>query len=154
MAQSESMLTRDRATLKTARATLNRYEDLISRKSIAAQQYDDQVALVNQTSAAMQADEAMIANAKLQLTYSRITAPISGRIGLRLVDQGNIVRANDLLGLAVITQLQPIAVVFTIPQDDISRVQKRSLDGTTLKVDAFDRDFKMKLASGELLAIE
>lgn len=152
--QAEGNLARDQAILKTARTTLNRYEGLLASKSIAAQQVDDQATLVQQTVAAIQTDEATIANARLQLTYCRITAPISGRIGLRLVDQGNIVRANDPMGMAVITQLQPIAVVFTIPQDDIGRVQQRLLAKATLKVDAFDRDFKMKLATGKLLAID
>ena len=103
---------------------------------------------------AIQSDQAAVENAKLQLAYCHITAPISGRIGLRLVDQGNIVRANDPMGLAVITQLQPISLVFTIPQDDISRVQKPQNSGQPLSVDAYDRDFKIKLASGKLLAID
>ena len=152
--QAEGQLARDQATLKTAKATLSRYEGLASSKSIAAQQVDDQASIVQQTTAMIQTDEATVANAQLQLTYCRITAPISGRIGLRLVDQGNIVRANDPTGLAVITQLQPIALVFTIPQDDIARVQKRANSTNNLTVDAFDRDFKVKLASGTLLAID
>ena len=152
--QAESLLARDQAILKTAKLTLSRYEGLVASKSIAAQQLDDQATIVQQTMAAIQTDEAMIANAKLQLTYSRIVAPISGRIGLRLVDQGNIVRANDPTGLAVITQLQPIALIFTIPQDDIGRVQRRSLIDDKLQVVAFDREFKLKLATGQLLAID
>lgn len=154
LAQAEGQLARDEATLKTAKATLSRYEGLVSTKSIAAQQYDDQATIVQQTMASIQTDEALIANAKLQLTYSRIVAPITGRIGLRLVDQGNIVRANDPNGLAVITQLQPIALVFTIPQDDIARVQLRAGAGEPLEVQAYDRDFKLKLATGKLLAID
>lgn len=152
--QAESLLARDQAILKTARLTLSRYEGLAASKSIAAQQLDEQATVVQQTVASIQTDEAMIANAKLQLTYSRIVAPISGRIGLRLVDQGNIVRANDVNGLAVITQLQPIALIFTIPQDDIGRVQRRALIDDKLPVVAFDRDFKLKLATGQLLAID
>ncbi len=154
LAQAEGQLARDEATLKTAKTTLSRYEGLVSTKSIAAQQYDDQASIVQQTMASIQTDEALIANAKLQLTYSRIVAPITGRIGLRLVDQGNIVRANDPNGLAVITQLQPIALVFTIPQDDIARVQLRAGAGEPLEVQAYDRDFKLKLATGKLLAID
>lgn len=154
LAQAEGQLARDEATLKTAKATLSRYEGLVATKSIAAQQYDDQASIVQQTMASIQTDEALIANAKLQLTYSRIVAPITGRIGLRLVDQGNIVRANDPNGLAVITQLQPIALVFTIPQDDIARVQLRAGAGEPLEVQAYDRDFKLKLATGKLLAID
>lgn len=152
--QAEGQLARDQATVKTAKTTLSRYEGLASSKSIAAQQVDDQVSIVQQTMAMIQTDEATVANAQLQLTYCRITAPISGRIGLRLVDQGNIVRANDPTGLAVITQLQPIALIFTIPQDDIARVQKQSHSTDNLVVDAFDRDFKVKLATGKLLAID
>jgi len=154
LSQAEGQLARDQAILKTAKLTLSRYEGLVASKSIAAQQLDDQATLVQQTLAGIQTDEATIANARLQLTYCKIVAPISGRIGLRLVDQGNIVRANDPNGLAVITQLKPIALVFTIPQDDIGRVQRRISDGEPLKVDAFDRDFKQKLATGTLLAID
>jgi len=152
--QAEGTLLRDEATLKTAESTLRRYQELTEKKSIAAQQVDDQRALVAQTRGAIKSDHAMVSNAKLQLIYCHITAPISGRIGLRLVDKGNIVRANDLTGLAVITQLQPIAVYFTVPQDDISRVQKATLDGHELTVIAYDRNFTTKLATGKLLAID
>ncbi|HEY0982338.1 MdtA/MuxA family multidrug efflux RND transporter periplasmic adaptor subunit [Schlesneria sp.] len=152
--QAEGQLARDQATLKSADFTYKRYQELIQSRSISPQQIDEQRALVQQTAGAIQSDLAAVENAKLQLDYCRITAPIGGRIGLRLVDQGNIVRANDPSGLAVITQLQPIALVFTIPQDDIFRVQKPQSEGRTLIVDAFDRDFKVKLATGKLLAID
>lgn len=152
--QAEGQLARDEAALKSVNLTLTRYQDLLKSKTIAQQQIDDQVALVQQAEGALRADQALVANAKLQLSYCRIEAPISGRIGLRLVDEGNIVRANEPTGLAVITQLQPIAVVFTIPQDDIARVQLQSRDGRVLEVDAYDRDFKLKLASGTLAAID
>lgn len=154
LAQAEGQLARDNAILKSAKMTLSRYEGLLANKSISAQEYDDQALLVQQTMASIQTDEATVANANLQLSYCKITAPISGRIGLRIVDQGNIVRPNDPNGMAVITQLQPIAVVFTIPQDEISRLQRRAKQDEVLKVDAFDRDFKLKLASGKLLAID
>lgn len=154
LARAESQLASDQAGLKTAKSTLSRYEGLLATKSISPQQYDEQATIVQQTMATIQLAEAMIADARLQLTYCRITAPISGRIGLRLVDRGNIVRASDPNGLAVITQLQPIALIFTIPQDDISRVQQRSLAGEPLQVDAYDREFKLKLATGKLLAID
>ena len=127
--QAEGQLARDEATLKSAEFTLKRYQELILSKSISAQQVDEQRALVQQTAGAIQSDQAAVENAKLQLSYCHIAAPISGRIGLRLVDQGNIVRANDPSGLAVITQLQPIALVFTIPQDEIVRVQKPQQSG-------------------------
>ncbi len=152
--QAEAQLARDAAALKSVNLTLTRYRDLLSSKTIAQQQVDDQTALVQQAEGALRADQALVANAKLQLSYCRIEAPISGRIGLRLVDEGNIVRANEPTGLAVITQLQPITVVFTIPQDDIARVQLQSRDGRVLEVDAYDRDFKLKLASGTLAAID
>lgn len=152
--QAEGQLARDEAALKSVNLTLTRYQDLLKSKTIAQQQIDDQVALVQQAEGALRADQALVANAKLQLSYCRIEAPISGRIGLRLVDEGNIVRANEPTGLAVITQLQPITVIFTIPQDEIARVQQQSRDGRVLEVDAFDRDFKLKLASGALAAID
>jgi membrane fusion protein, multidrug efflux system len=152
--QAQGQLARDEATLKSADFTFKRYQELILSKAITAQQVDEQRALVQQMAGAIQSDQAAVENAKLQLEYCHIKAPISGRIGLRLVDQGNIVRANDPMGLAVITQLQPISLVFTIPQDDISRVQKPQNSGQPLSVDAYDRDFKVKLASGKLLAID
>ena len=152
--QAEGQLVRDEATLKLAKITLDRYQDLLKSNVIAQQQLDDQAALVQQTEGAIQTDRAMVANARLQLSYCHIVAPIGGRIGLRLVDQGNVVRANDPSGLAVITQLQPIAVVFTIPQDDIARVQKEMRDDQALTVDVYDRDFRVKLASGKLAAID
>ena len=110
--------------------------------------------MVLQSEGAIKTDEGQIDNARLQLKYCRITSPINGRIGLRLVDPGNIVHANDAMGLAVITQLQPINVVFTIPQDDINRVQRRLNQGATLVVDAYDRDFTTRLATGKLMAID
>ena len=152
--QAEGQLARDGATMKSAEITLKRYQELIASKALSPQQLDEQLALVKQTSGAIQSDQAAIENAKLQLTYCQIISPISGRIGLRLVDQGNIVRANDPSGLAVITQLQPIALIFTIPQDDIWRVQKQLGAEKPLVVDAYDRDFKTKLATGTLLAID
>lgn len=152
--QAEGQLSRDQAALKSAQLTLTRYQQLLDTKIVTAQQIDEQVSLVQQAEAAIKTDQALIENAKLQLSYCRITAPISGRIGLRLVDSGNIVRANDPTGIAVITQLRPIALVFTIPQDDINRVQKRVREDAGLTVDAFDRDFSERLATGELVAID
>ncbi|HET6426465.1 MAG TPA: efflux RND transporter periplasmic adaptor subunit, partial [Planctomycetaceae bacterium] len=152
--QAQAQLARDQAALNSAQLTLNRYKDLLTNKFATAQQVDEQLSLVQQAEAAIKADNAMIANAELQLSYSRITAPISGRIGLRLVDAGNMVRANDPTGLAVITQLQPIALVFTIPQDDIIRVQRRMKEVDELTVEAFDRDFRNRLAVGKLVALD
>ncbi|MFN0054298.1 MAG: MdtA/MuxA family multidrug efflux RND transporter periplasmic adaptor subunit [Planctomycetales bacterium] len=152
--QAEGQAARDEALLELARLTLARGEDLLKNKSIAPQQVDEEAALVQQLEGTLQTDQALVANARLQLSYCRIVAPISGRIGLRQVDQGNIVRANDPLGIAMITQVQPIALVFTIPQDDIPRVQRRMQAGQALVVEAFDRDFQTKLATGTLLAID
>jgi multidrug efflux system membrane fusion protein len=154
LGQAEGQLARDEATLKLAKINVTRSQDLLRAKSIAQQQVDDALAQVQQTVGIIKTDQALVDNAKLQLTYCRIVAPISGRIGLRLVDQGNIVHANDLMGMAVITQLQPIALVFTIPQDDIPRLQKQVQTDKSLTVDAYDRDFKNKLAAGTLLAID
>lgn len=152
--QAEGMLAKDEGALKVARLSLERYNALSTSRAITPQQIDEQRALVTQSEGAVQSDRAAIAHVKLQLTYCHITAPISGRIGLRLVDPGNIVRANDPGGMAVITQLQPIAVVFTIPQDEISRVQQKVNSGEPLTVEAYDRDFEMKLATGKLLALD
>ena len=152
--QAEGQLVRDEATLKLAKLTLDRLQGLLKSNVVAQQQFDDQATLVQQTEGTVQTDRALVALARLQLNCCQIVAPIGGRIGLRLVDQGNVVRANDPTGLAVITQLQPIAVVFTIPQDDIARVQRRMRDNDALTVDVYDRDFRTKLASGTLAAID
>lgn len=152
--QAEGQLAKDEATLKAAKLNLARLKELLTTKSATAQEIDEQSAVVQQAEGTLKASQAMVDNAKLQLTYCHIVAPIDGRIGLRLVDQGNIVRANDPNGMAVITQLQPIALVFTIPQDDVARVLKQIRGGTPLTVTAFDRDFKTQLAAGKLLAID
>jgi multidrug efflux system membrane fusion protein len=154
LAQAQGQLARDRATLKVNKLSLDRYKELLKTRSITPQQMDEQVALVDQMEGAIRTDLAAVDNAELQLTYSHITAPISGRIGLRLIDPGNMVRANDMTGIAVITQLQPIALVFTVAQDNISLVQRKANSGETLGVEAYDRDFKNKLATGKLLAID
>jgi len=152
--QAEGQLARDQAALDGAKLDLERYESLANLKQITGQQIDAQRALVRQSEAATQIDRGVIDNVRLQLDYCRITSPISGRIGLRLVDSGNIVRANDPEGLAVVTQLNPIAVIFAIPQDEIVRVQ-RALAGTErLAVEAYNRDFRTKLATGSLVAID
>ncbi|HEY2251206.1 MAG TPA: efflux RND transporter periplasmic adaptor subunit, partial [Planctomycetaceae bacterium] len=117
-------------------------------------QVDEEAAQVQVMEGTVQTDRAMVDTAKLQITYCRIISPITGRIGLRLVDQGNIVHANDLTGMAVITQLQPIALVFPISQDEIPRVQKQMNAGQDLTVYAYDRNFKTKLATGKLAAID
>jgi multidrug efflux system membrane fusion protein len=148
--QAQGQRAKDQAQLQNAQADLQRYESI--KESITPQQIDAQKALVSQLQGAIKSDQAQIDNAKLQLTYSRITAPLTGRIGLRLVDQGNIIHANDPGGLAVITELQPIAVYFYLPQDDIPQVLRRVHAGQQLSVDALDHDAKAVLASGSLLA--
>jgi multidrug efflux system membrane fusion protein len=152
--QAEGQMSRDEALLRNARIDLERYRVLFEEDSIPKQQLDTQVATVNQYEGNIKSDQAQIDNAKLQLVYSRITAPLTGRIGLRLVDQGNIVHANDANGLAVITQLQPIAVLFNIPEDSLPAVLRKMRAGLTLPVAAYDRDLKRKLAVGKLLTID
>ena len=144
-----------RAMLTNAKIDLERYKVLLAQDSVAKQQLDTQIAMVNQFDGVIKSDQAQIDTAKLQLTYSRITAPITGRIGLRLVDLGNMVRANDPNnGLAVVMQLQPIAVLFNIPEDNLPQLLKRMRTGQTLTVEAYDRNLKQKLATGTLLTID
>ncbi len=147
-------LARDQALLKNARIDLERYRTLLAQDSISGQQVDTQESLVHQYEAAVQADQGGIDNAKLQLTHARVIAPISGRVGLRQVDPGNIVRASDANGIVLITQLQPIGVVFPIPEDALPRVMKRLRAGARIPVDAFDRALKEKLGSGRLLTAD
>ncbi len=154
LAQFEGQMARDQALLANARIDLERYRTLYTQDSIAKQQVDTQDALVRQYEGTVKIDQGQIDNAKLQLTYSRIAAPISGRLGLRLVDPGNVVRAGDANGLVVITQLQPITVVFTIPQDNLPGVLKRLRSGERLPVEAYDREQKAKLATGALLTVD
>ena len=154
LAQAEGQLARDSAQLKDAHINLSRYQELVGKKLISQQQVDDQAAQVGQYEGAVKTDRAMIDNAKLQLTYARITAPISGRVGLRLVDIGNIVHASDQNGLVVITQVQPIAVLFTIPEDNLPPVLTKLRAGEQLRVDAFDRAGRTRIASGSLLTVD
>ncbi len=147
-------MVRDQALLANARIDLERYRMLLAQDSIAKQLVDTQEALVRQYEGTVKIDQGQVENARLQLAYSRVTAPIAGRLGLRQVDAGNIIRASDANGLVVITQLQPITVVYTIPQDNLQVVLKRMQSGERVPVDAFDRDQKVKLASGALLTID
>lgn len=152
--QAEGQMARDQAALRNARLDLQRYKDLYGQGYVPKQQVDTQEAMVHQSEGIVKADQAQIDNVKLQLVYSRITAPISGRVGLRLVDQGNLVRANDVNGLLVITQLQPIAVVFTIPEDSLPAVLQKLQAKERLTVEAFDREQKHNLATGTLLTVD
>src|SRR5208283_2135113 len=152
--QAQGQLARDRAQLADAKVNLDRYKALYEAKVIPKQQLDTQDASVKNFEGAIEADQAGIDSAKLQLTYCRITAPLTGRVGFRLVDQGNIIHASDPNGLLVITQLQPIAVLFTIPQDDLQPVLKKLRAGAKLPVFAFDRDNVTKIATGTLVTVD
>lgn len=152
--QAEGQMAKDQAAYRNANADLQRLQTLVQQGIISRQQLDTQTSTVAQFEAALKADQAQVESAKLNLTYSRITAPIAGRVGLRLVDTGNMVRASDATGIAVIAPVQPITVVFTIPADSIQQVLAQSRKGKKLQVEAFDRDLKTRLAIGSVLAID
>ncbi len=154
LTQAEGQMARDRAILNNARNDLERYRELVKQDLIQKQLLDTQEALVRQYEGTIKTDQGLIDNARLQLTYSRITAPISGRIGLRLVDPGNIVHANDPTGLFVITQLQPITVIFSLPEDSLARVLPQLKAGQRPPVEVYDREQSKKLGSGSLLTID
>jgi multidrug efflux system membrane fusion protein len=154
LTQYEGQMARDQALLANARIDFERYRVLLAQDSIAKQLVDTQEALVRQYEGVVKLDQGLVDNAKLQLVYARVTAPIAGRLGLRQVDAGNIVRASDANGLVVITQLQPITVVFTIPEDNLPPVMKKLQAGEKLPVDAYDRSDKVKLATGTLLTAD
>jgi membrane fusion protein, multidrug efflux system len=151
--QMEGQLFRDQAQLNNARVDFKRYDQLAKEGVIASQQVDTQNATVGQLEGAVRADQAQIDNEKLQLVYCRITAPISGRVGLRLVDQGNMIHATDPNGLVVITQVQPIAVLFTLPEDNLPDVIPHMKSGE-LGVQAYSRDDQTMLATGKLLTVD
>lgn len=151
--QAEGALARDAAQLKTARITLARNEDLLKRKLIAPQDVDNARATMGQFEGAVRIDQAQIDSAKLNLDYARITSPIDGVTGVRLVDPGNLVHATDTNGIVVLTQLDPIAVLFTLPQDNLPQVAQQMQLGT-LNVEAWSRDGNTKLATGQLLLID
>jgi multidrug efflux system membrane fusion protein len=152
--QANGQLARDQAQLANARVDLTRYQTLLKQDSIAQQQVDTQAALVRQLEGTIEADRGVVDNAKLQLSYTRITAPGSGRTGLRQVDPGNMVRQTDANGIVVITQVQPINVLYSIPEDKLASVIKRVQSGDAPLVDAYDRDGRIKLASGKLVTID
>ena len=154
LTQAEGQLLRDQALLKNARIDLERYRILAKQDSIPKQQLDTQEYLVLQYEGAVKTDEGNVENAKLQLIYSRITSPISGRVGLRQVDPGNIIQTTATTGIVVITQLQPITVIFPIPEDNLSQVMDKLRTGQRLQVEAFDREQKQKLADGYLLTVD
>jgi multidrug efflux system membrane fusion protein len=151
--QMQAQLFKDQATLRDAKLNLDRYTTLIPSGSIAQQQVDTQKSTVDQLDGQVRTDQAQIDNAKLMITYCHITAPFNGRVGLRQVDPGNIVHAADTNPMLILTQLQPIAVIFTLPEDQLPTVAQRMRNGT-LEVDAFNADNKTKLATGKLLTID
>jgi len=154
LAQAEGQLVRDQALLTNAQIDLERYRTLFKEDSIPKQQLDTQESLVRQFEGTIKADQSQVDNAKLQLIYCRITAPITGRVGLRLVDVGNMVHVADTTGLLVITQVQPITLVFTLPEDNLPAVLARMKGKQQLTVAAFDREQKKLLATGTLQSID
>ena len=154
LTQAEAQLAKDEAALSNARMDLERYRTLVKGGFIPQQQMDTQASAVAQLAASIQADQGQIDSIRLQLTYTRINAPITGRAGLRLVDPGNMIHANDAGGLVVLAQVEPIAVVFTIPQDNLPPVLARQRTGGPIPVDAYDREGRTKLATGILVAVD
>ena len=148
--QAAGQMAKDQALLKNAQLDLERYKTLLTQDSISKQQVDTQEALVRQYEGTVQADQGAVDSAKLQLTYSKVTAPLSGRVGLRQVDPGNVVHAADANGIVVIAQVQPISVVFPIPEDNVQQALKRLQDGQPIIVEAWDRAQKVKLGTGKL----
>lgn len=152
--QAEGQLARDQALLKNAQVDLERYRMLWSQDSIAKQLVDAQEALVRQYEGTVMVDRGALEDARLQLSYAKVVAPASGRVGLRQVDPGNIVHASDATGIVLITQVQPIHVIFTLPEDNLPRLTQKLGGKISLTVDAYDRQQKIKLASGELLTVD
>ncbi|WP_300155990.1 MdtA/MuxA family multidrug efflux RND transporter periplasmic adaptor subunit [Solidesulfovibrio sp.] len=148
--QYQGQLAKDTALLENARADLVRYDSLVKKDMLAGQTKDTQASLVRQYEGAVRSDKAQIDNARLQIEYSRITAPVSGRVGLRKLDPGNMVKTTDETGLCVITQMSPMSVVFTLPEDQLPKVRRRLLAGEKLAVTAYDRTMTEKLAQGSL----
>jgi membrane fusion protein, multidrug efflux system len=153
LSQAQATLFKDQAALKDARLNLERFQQLYKDGVIPKQQFDTQGSLEAQLDGAVRADQAQVDSVKLNLVYTRITAPVSGRIGLRQIDVGNIVHASDPNGLLVITQLQPIAVIFSLPQDNLQAVSQHMNKGK-LVVDAYSRDDETKIATGYLTTID
>lgn len=152
--QAQGTLAHDQGVLAQAVMDMNRYQAALDRNAIARQQYEDQVQLVAQSQGTVKADEATVAYDQVQLSYCHIVSPITGRVGLRLVDPGNTVFAGSGSTLVVITQLQPITVVFNVSEDDLPQVQTQLRAGHTLAVGAFDRSFDKKLESGTLTSLD
>ena len=150
LAQAKGQLARDEALLKGAQVDLARYQDLAAKNAIPRQTLDTQVALVAQDEGTVEADRGTVRSAEVNLQYCRILSPLDGRVGLRQVDQGNYVTPGDTNGLVVITQLQPISVLFTVPEDNLQAIAKRLQDGAVLPAAAYDRSGANKIADGTL----
>lgn len=154
LTQAEGQLKRDSAILQNAKLDVDRYQEAYSSNAIPKQQLDTQLATVQQDEGTVKLDQGLLDNAKVQLDYCHITAPISGRVGLRLVDAGNMVQANGTAALAVIMQLQPITVIFNVSEDNLPQIREQLRAGEALSVDAFDRAQTRKLASGTLETLD
>lgn len=154
LTQAEGQLAKDQAALLSAKQDLTRYQSLIKEGSISKQQFDQQVALVNQVEGTVKSDQGQVSGARLNLSYCKVTAPVSGRLGLRQVDVGNIVRASDANGVVVINQFQPIDVTYAIPEDQVQSVLKQVRAGNSLTVSALDRAQKNVLDSGKLRSLD
>ena len=154
LAQAEGQLAKDRATLANARRDLARYQQLVKTNLVSRQELDTQQSLVSETQGTIKADEAAVASAQLQLNWSRITAPIDGRVGLKQVDIGNQISSGDTTGIVVLTQTHPIDVVFTLPENQIATVIQAQKAGKKLAVEAWDRTNKQKISEGSLLSLD
>jgi membrane fusion protein, multidrug efflux system len=154
LSQAQGALERDQALLQTAELDLKRYQDLVKTNAIPRQQLDTQASLVIQDRGNILSDQAQIDTQKLNITYCHIVSPVTGRVGLRLVDAGNYVTPNGTSGIVVITQLQPISVIFTVPEDNLPQIVKRLRDNAKLTVTAFDRSGTTKLGDGELTTLD
>jgi len=154
LTQAQGQYDRDKALLENANIDLNRYQIAYSKNAIPKQQLDTQVATVHQLEGTVKNDQGQIDNAQVQLSYCRITSPLNGRVGLRLVDPGNIVHASDANGMLIITQLQPISVVFNVAEDYLPKIQQQLRRGNRLKVEAYDRALQKQISTGTLLTFD
>ena len=152
--QAEGQLAKDQALLKQSQTDLGRYQTLLKQDSIAAQTVADQAQLVQQYIGVVKTDQGTVDNAKLNIAYCHIVAPLSGRVGLRQVDQGNYVTTGDAHGIVVITEIQPITTLFSLPEDDLPSIMKQLTTGSTLPVTAFDRGNVKQIAAGNLVAVD
>jgi membrane fusion protein, multidrug efflux system len=151
---AQGNLRRDQSLLANARVDLTRYEGLVKEDSIAAQQLDTQRALVSQYVGSIESDEGQVKTAQVNLAYTRIVSPVSGRVGIRQVDQGNYVTPGDTNGIVVVNQVQPISVIFSVPEDNVSALLKKVRQGAAMKVEAYDRADAVRLAEGKLSTLD